>query len=312
MKNMYELSNLQSTKAPEELKQRTLLAARQVRREEQENTPQHLTAAPAPRRRMPWLRRTLAAVCALAVVLGGTKLLYHPADGNVIDPATVLANTFGFVAYAADTGEMMEPKDSKIVFNSGSGADDLENGFFSGCLFKVTGENIKTVSATMDKGSLYRAKRIEIAEQDITPALREGKSPAVQGADQVSVWGVGDEEIDRWFADLGWKLENGFTEPYDPDASYGFWAPTVSEIADEDDLQQAWHDRVDTFDGAKLTVTVTFTDDTTQTQTMHLKTGKLACEYIDDVSGPQLTGEVLTDAQAAEQGYLYGVYAEIA
>ena len=33
--------------------------------------------------------------------------------------------------------------------------------------------------------------------------------------------------------------------------------------------------------------------------------------YTDETSGPQLTGEVLTDEQAAEQGYVYGVYAEI-
>lgn len=317
MKNMHELSNLQSTKAPDELKQRTLLAARELRREEQENTPQHLAAAPAPRRRMPWLKRSLAAVCALAVVLGGTKLFYHPADGNVIDPATALANTFGLVAYAADTGATMAPKDSKIVFDSGSGADDPENGFFSGCLFKVTGENIKTVSATMDKGSLYRAKTIEIGKDDVQPMLARTDSRTA-GAAQVMVYGTGGnsnsetDAVDHWFADLCYKLDNGFTEDYDPDASYGFWAPAMLEIDPESDMQQEWHSRVDTFDGAKLTVTVTFTDDTTQTQTMHLKTGKLACEYIDDVSGPQLTGEVLTDAQAAEQGYLYGVYAEIA
>ena len=61
-----------------------------------------------------------------------------------------------------------------------------------------------------------------------------------------------------------------------------------------------------------LTVTVTFTDGTTDTQTLALHTGKLACEYVDDAYGPQLTGEVLTDEQAETQAYVYGVYAEIA
>ena len=69
---------------------------------------------------------------------------------------TDIAHTFGLVAYAADTGEMRQPKDSKIVFDTGSGADDPEKGFYSGCLFKVTGENIKTVSATIDRGAVYR------------------------------------------------------------------------------------------------------------------------------------------------------------
>ncbi len=45
---------------------------------------------------------------------------------------------------------------------------------------------------------------------------------------------------------------------------------------------------------------------------MPLHTGKLGVEYKDDTSGPSLTGEVLTDAQAEEAGlYLYGVYGEL-
>ena len=46
-------------------------------------------------------------------------------------------------------------------------------------------------------------------------------------------------------------------------------------------------------------------------KTMTLHTGKLAVEFPEDGSGARYTGEVLTDEQAAEQGYLYGVYAEI-
>ena len=309
--NMNDLQKLQDIKAPDELKAKTLSAAREMRREEQSGQPQHLAAAP--RRRFGMAKRILAAACAFGVIVGGaavwkTRGTGQPAGDAVAD---AVAGTFGLVAYAADTHEVMEPKDSKIVFDSGSGADDLENGFFSGCLFRVTGENIKTVSASIDKGGLYRAKTIEIGKDDVQ-SMQMRTDPRTDGASQVMISGVGDEVIDHWYADLCWKLENGFTEDYDPDASYGFWAPVQSEIAGEDDLQQAWHDRIDTFDGAKLSVTVTFTDGATQTRTMDLKTGKLACEYIDDVSGPQLTGEVLTDKQAETQGYLYGVYAELA
>ena len=77
------------------------------------------------------------------------------------------------------------------------------------------------------------------------------------------------------------------------------------------DLQNSVHNRIDYWDGATLTVTVTFTDGTTDTQTMTLHTGKLGCEYVDGETGPQLTGEVLTDAEADAQGYVYGVYAEL-
>ncbi|MDY3618136.1 hypothetical protein [Agathobaculum sp.] len=309
--NMNDLQKLQDIKTPDELKAKTLSAAREMRRSEQADQPQHLAAAP--RRRFGMAKRILAAACAFGVIVGGTAIWKTRGTGEPAGDAVAnaVANTFGLVAYAADSREVMEPKDSKIVFDSGSGADDLENGFFSGCLFRVTGENIKTVSASIDKGSLYRAKTIEIGKDDVQ-GMHMRTDPRIDGASQVMVYGIGDEEIDHWYADLCWKLENGFTEDYDPDASYGFWAPTESEIAGEEDLQQAWHNRIDTFDGAKLSVTVTFTDGATQTRTMDLKTGKLACEYIDDVSGPQLTGEVLTDEQAETQGYLYGVYAELA
>ena len=115
----------------------------------------------------------------------------------------------------------------------------------------------------------------------------------------------------EWCADVCWKLDNGFVDAYDPEVSYGFWGEP-REITGEGDMQAEWHARIDEFDGATLTVTVTFTDGTTDTQTLTLHTGKLACESVDDAYGPKLTGEVLTDEQAAEQGYVYGVYAEIA
>ena len=68
---------------------------------------------------------------------------------------------------------------------------------------------------------------------------------------------------------------------------------------------------MDGFEGAKLTVTITFTDGSEQTRSMTLHTGKLGVKYKDDTSGPSLTGEVLTDEQAAAEGYIYGVYADI-
>ncbi len=74
--------------------------------------------------------------------------------------ADAISHSFGFAAYAADTGELRQPKNSKIVFDCGSGTDDPEKGFYSGCLFKVMGEGIKTVSATIDKGAVYRMKTV--------------------------------------------------------------------------------------------------------------------------------------------------------
>lgn len=296
MKHGNRLEDLQNMKAPERLKTRTRMAAQEMR----EGVGQ--TRRQPQRGRM---KRLAAVVCAMAIVAGGATVWSQRApDSSAVG---AVANSFGLVAYAADTGEIIQPQDSRIVFNSGAGADDLEKGFFSGCLFKVTGDHIAKVSASIDKGGLYRAKRIEVEHDDVAE-LHQGTDPRLDGADAVSVSGL--PERNQWWADLSWKLGGSFEEAYDADASYGFWgAPTQHD--EDEDLQTAWHDRIDAFEGAKLTVTVTFTDGTTDSQTMTLHTGKLAVEYPDDLLGARYTGEVLTEEQAEEQGYLYGVYAEI-
>ena len=262
-------------------------------------------------------KRLLAAACAFGIVLGGTAV-YRTHNGTAQTGSGVVADaishSFGFAAYAADTGELRQPKDSKIVFDTGNGADDPEKGFYSGCLFKVTGEDIKTVSATIDKGAVYRTKTVKDMSADRDEWVRsmhQGTNPELDGADTVMVWGNGPEEgAEQMYADLCWKLDNGFTDADDPDSSYGLWLPSQPAKTD-DDLQDSWHAAVDGFEGARLTVTITFTDGSEQTRSMTLHTGKLGVEYKDDTSGPSLTGEVLTDEQAAAEGYIYGVYADI-
>ena len=310
MKNMNELRKLQDMKAPEGLKQRTLAAAREARRAQQESAPQHLTSAP--RRRFGMAKRILAAACAFGVIVGGTAVWRAQGTGQGAGEAVAeaVAHSFGIVAYAADTGETMQPEDSRVVFDmAGGGADSPTKGFFSGCLFKVTGDNIETVSASIDKGGLYRTERLDITEAD-AQAIMTGEFAPVADADDIMV--QSEPEQNKWWVDASYRVENGFVEAYDPSTSYGLWGePQSVDMAADGDLRDAWHDRTDEFDGATLTVTVTFTDGTTDTQTLTLHTGKLGVVYTDDTSGPQLTGEVLTDEQAAEQGYVYGVYAEI-
>ena len=296
---MNKWDEMKNIKASDELKERTLRAAR----EERGRTPQHISR-PAHR----GAKRVLAAACAFAVVLGGAALSGRQTGGSAADE---IAHTFGLVAYAADTGEMRQPKDSRIVFDCGSGVDDPEKGFYSGCLFKVTGENIKTVSATIDRGAVYRTKTVKDTSADRDEWVRsmhQGTNPELDGADRIMVWGSDEMHM---YADLCWKLDNGFTDEYNPDASYGLWLPSEPSEDENADLQQEWHENVDRLEGTKLTVTVTFADGSTQTRTMTLHTGKLAVEYKSEASGPSLTGEVLTDEQAAAEGYIYGVYAEL-
>ena len=322
-KNMDELRAWQDMKAPEALKQRTLEAAREARRAEQADAPQR--TAPAPRR-FGMAKRILAAACAFGVIVGGTAVWRAQATGQSAGDAVAeaVAHSFGIVAYAADTGEEIAPKDSRIVFDfSGGGGYPIGDGeqcdFYSGCLFRVTGDNIQTVSAETDRGNFYRHKK----DIQISSSLEERRAaldktlPAVQGAEYVQLSSPAlepDAPDAIWYVDADWPLENAFSEQYDPEAFYGFRTvvPTSLMLSDNSaDLQKSVHNRIDCWDGATLTVTVTFTDGTTDTQTMTLHTGKLGCEYVDGETGPQLTGEVLTDAETDAQGYVYGVYAEL-
>lgn len=308
MDNRNNWEQMKHIKASDELKARTLAAAREARRAAQQMEPQA-----APRRRFGMAKRILAAACAFALVVGGTAVWRSRTGGQPAADAVAetVAHSFGIVAYAADTGETMEPKDSRIVFDVGSKIGGLgmmrDNGFFSGQLFKVTGEDIETVSASIDKAGLYRMRSFAIGEGEVN-GFFDGTDPRAKGSDDII---AGSPDGKQMYAEVLWKLGSSFTEAYDSDTCYGILG-TPKPITKSHDVQAEWHGWIDEFDGAVLTVTVTFTDGTTQTQTLTLHTGKLAVTYSADHIGPQLTGEVLTDEQAAEQGYVYGVYAEIA
>jgi hypothetical protein len=317
-----DLRHLQDIKAPETLKQRTLTSARELR--ETGTLPQSRPCRP----RFGMAKRILATACAFGLILGGGVTVWrghgNPANsaaGNGVSAAGSMANSFGFVAYAADTGKTVAPKNNKIIFGSGSGADTLDKGFFSGCLFQVTGDDIKSVSASIDKGKLYRQTQITGLTDADMPGFYEETDPRIQGADYVALGSSAYANMDDnnddptiYTATLAYVLENGFTEGYNPDLNFGFWAPPQTEeelTAESDDLQKDWHRRVDFFRDAKLTVTVTFTDGTSQTQTLTLRTGKLEVVYSEnDLLGPQPTGRVLDDSDT-ETPYIYGVYAEI-
>lgn len=288
----------QNVQMSEELKARTLTAAREAQQEYR-----------APRRRKPRLVRAVAAVCALGILLAGGQ--WMAGKGNAADPVSALVNTFGLVAYAADTGEVLPAQDSKIVFDSGSGQASEEKGMYTGSLFRVTGDNIASVRLQMDKGGVYRSKRIVrngLTAAD-TQALENGEMPGVDGADDCM---ISSPDEKTFYFDTVWQLGADVTEPYDADASYGFLIPAAQYqqlgTAVSEDLQAGWHDSIDFFNGATLTVTVTFTDGTSQSKNMHLKTGKLKAYWPVEGEGARALPELV---ESEDDPYLYGVYAEI-
>ena len=100
------------------------------------------------RRAFPWrktLRAAACALCALALVLGTVRVT-RPAEGGV-----ALTYDFALRACAADETAV----NGCLAFLPGEGK--TEGGVtYTGCLFRLEGENIETVTLQVETGGLYR------------------------------------------------------------------------------------------------------------------------------------------------------------
>ena len=284
---------MEEISVPEELEDRVLWAARRQRAEQA--GPKRL----AKRNWKPILRGAVCAACALALVLGTVH--FRPAEKSGEQPGTapVMTYSFGLTAYAADTGETVQPNaNGGLAFDSGSGMADQETGHYTGCLFRVTGEEIRTVSLTVDRGGLYRS---ETRTGLTTEKVRTLWQAEEAGGPVCSVYGK--DENGPMNAEVMTALGSSIKEEFDPEVLYGFWVPEYREDPDAD-MRQAHWDSIDTFDGARLIVTVTFADGGEQSKTYTLSTGRLRVEYHEDGTRtmlPQLAGD--------EEPFVYGIYA---
>lgn len=281
---------------PAGLNDRVLRAAHRETAERQTG-PKHL----AKRRSHPVFRTAVCAACALALVLGTVHL--RPAAGTGEQPGTTpvmtLDYSFGLTAYAAETGESIRPNaNGGLAFDCGSGIAAEEIGHYTGCLFQVTGEGIETVSLTVDRGGLYRSEtRTGLTTEEVRKLWQAEEA----GGSACSVYG--EDEDGPMNAEVMTALGASVTEDFDPAARYGFWVPEYQEDPDLDLREQSWSS-IDTFDGARLTATVTFADGGEQSKTYTLSTGRLRVEYGEDGTLtllPQLAGD--------EEPFVYGIYA---
>ena len=307
-KNDYQ-NMMEHIQPPAGLNDRVLSAARQRAAEQEPAGPKRL----APRKRRPVLRAAVCAACALALVAGSVTL--GPIGGGESSadgaPVTALPTfSFGLTAYAADTGERYEANaNGGLAFStSGQGSWSAEDGHYTGCLFQVAGENIQTISLAIDREALYRSRTLTDLPGEEVQKYLEAEASGTEyqlpgGGDVIAaVYSEGEEEplTLEVVTDLGASV----TEDYDPEARYGFLIPDTGDIDWEGDPRTANQESIDRLDGARLTVTVTFTDGTEQTKIYTLSTGQLKVEYEEDGTMtllPQLAGD--------DDPWIYGVYA---
>lgn len=239
------------------------------------------------------VKRIGAGLCALSLLAGA--VVYN---SNRSDVAKSIENKFSVQAYAAGEAKATKMKDNKIVFDSGSGNASDEYGLMSGSLFKVTGENIDKVQVKLDKEALYR-QNTYTGRNDAESLLEKGTT---DGKDIVTGY---DEAKKELYANTA--IGNDVTESYDKDAMYGFMLTkdTYKSIEksqkDKFDTKQLWHDSMDVFDGAKLTIKVTYKDGTEETKTITLHTGKVSAS----------DSSVMVDDKDEKTPYVYAIYGEI-
>ena len=309
-KNDYQ-NMMEHIQPPAGLNDRVLFAARQKAAE-----PETQPAAPKrllPKKRRPVVRAAVCAACALALVAGSVTL--GPIGGGESSadgaPVTALpAFSFGLTAYAADTGERYEANANGGLAFSAAGASrwSAGSGHYTGCLFQVTGEDIQTISLAIDREALYRSRTLsDLPREEVQKYLEaeaSGTEYQLPGGDEAINAIYSDEEEGTLTLDVVTDLGASVTEDYDPEARYGFLIQDTGGIDWEGDPRTANQESIDRLDGARLTVTVTFTDGTEQTKTYQLSTGKLRVEYAEDGTLtllPQLAGD--------EDPWIYGVYA---
>lgn len=172
----------------------------------------------AERRRRPILRAAVCAACALALVLGTVRFAPRPVEEPGLPQLTY---SFGLTAYAADLGQTIQPNANGRGWpcSPGSGSLGSMHGDFTGCLFQVTGENIRKVTLSVDRGGLYRSETRRGLTDDEIQALWQAQA---NGELVCNIYQLGAANAPM-NADIMTALGSEATVDYDPDVSYGFW-----------------------------------------------------------------------------------------
>lgn len=309
------LASQEDVHAPEQLKERTLellddndaaLASAALE-----------PAASARKQRFMGLGRKpfygIAACLALAALgFGAVQAMMHTNEGAADVGVLETANLdFTVKAYAAGTQSPLAAGDNgMIVFGhtsdlSQSSPEWDDNGTYTGCLFKVEAEGVKTVQAHISKGMLYRydtqnvsyASDSELLYEALTwKPLKRGLGEHLSAYDKVAVGiandGLSKDDPNKTYQvqmskRLGQTAELNYDEG-DEGAYFGLW---TDEVGDSDTSDDSMRDQFGTiakaFEGAELTVTVTFEDGHTSTQVINLHAGNFLADW-NDGSGEDL------------------------
>lgn len=284
-------------------------------------------------RRAHWAVASIAACALLAAVLVAVPVL-SGTDGRQSDDAAVaskssmLANTFSVEpAYASEFEAGHAAFENASGQNEKKGAIALENGDggvngYTRMVVRVIGDNIATVRISIDKGALYWKKTVPCTKEQqkrIYEAYWQMQwMRAIASGNPQNAFEMGDDNVisgsisavddnDRTVSYYE-KKGSSFEAAYDADARYGLLLPDDVWLA-ESQREGGWESRLsfpcDYFDGATLTVEVSYLDGSTDQMSYRLQAGNLAYEMRDldyEVPGFGRGREMVIFDRLAEEG----------
>ena len=288
LKNLYRATQLK-VEAPEAILERTLRAfddeasVANARKSLDERTCQSRPLRAASRRRVPFYAAA-ACLAVAALGFGAAHVANSNADNaNASAPNGIVAATnldFTVKAYASGTQTPLAVGDNgMIVFSRASDtalatAEYDTNGSYTGCLFRVEAEGVKTVQAHISKGMLYRydaqnatyATDAELlAEAASWKPMKRGIGDALGMYDMVSTGimddGLAKDDPNKTYQvqtskRLGQTAELDYSEG-DSQAYFGLWTNDpldLDEKSEKDDSSDPELDAIaNAFEGAELT-----------------------------------------------------------
>lgn len=213
---------------------------------------------------------------------------------------------FSITAYAAEL-DIAEPGDGNIIFaDAGIG----DNGY-TGIMFHIQGSGISNVDIAIDKGELYSARIDNTTEEALRDWMAQGMPDMDGDPDTYTIVEALIPQQQEENPDIQTvrtyhctRRGTNITEEYDSEKYYGFYIPdhVMSAMDSEMDLAVAAHNMLDLFDGAVLTVTVTFTDGSSFTKEYELSTANLIQDENGTVTQEEWTG-------GDEGAFVYGIVA---
>lgn len=297
-----------------------------------------------PRAKRPAIRRLALAAClaALAAVVG-ISLAWPQGSGSL--PAGISPTAFAVKAYGA-VDDTLFPTGSNgtIVFNCETetqrmippeGDDYANEGFYTGCVFSVEGDNIARVQANVSRGELYRVTSKVWSRESDPEFVKEvsgwkpykigqgellGKYDYVAGVLYYGTIEPGDENVGKdrndpsrtgksnLYQRLGSTVDTSVMDEPAASASeyrFGLWTNEPFDAVENDrgefDGLASMNAALDTLDGAQLTITVTFTDGRTATQVVDLHAADFKANIVETADGVnhvlELVPQITTEAK---------------